>query len=88
MYELFYTYTVNGENYDGSSTYSGKAPDDHFIGEQVTVWYNPDTVSESMYHKPGPGLWPIAPFLFAIPLVLRVLLSKRRKENLGKKDLQ
>lgn len=87
-YRLFYTYTVDGEDYDGSSAYSGKAPDNHFIGERVEVWYNPDKLSESMYHKPGPGLWPTVPIVFGIPLALRILFPKRRKKNLGKGDLQ
>ncbi len=79
VYELFYTYTVAGEDYHGSSVYSGKAPEGHFIGERVTVWYNPDAVSESSYHKPGPELWPTVPIIFGIVLALRVLLSKRRR---------
>lgn len=74
-YCLFYSYMVDGKIYDGSSSYSGKAPDNHFIGEQVDVWYNPEEPSQSSYHKPGPGLYPYLPFIFYLPISLIVLKS-------------
>lgn len=76
-YRLYYTYTVDGKSYSGVDTFSGNLPKDHFIGEEVEVWYNPADRSKSMYAKPGPGLWPYVPFIFALPISLSVFAYRK-----------
>lgn len=83
-YSLYYTYTVDGKNYDGVDTFSGNIPEELFIGEQVEVWYDTAHHSRSMYSKPGPGLWPYVPFIFAVPVSLLILCGgfNRKERNL------
>lgn len=81
-YTLYYTYAVDGKSYGGSDSFSGSIPKEHFIGEEVEVWYNPADRSRSMYTKPGPGLWPYVPFIFSVPILLFVLGDgSNRKER-------
>lgn len=72
-YILYYTYVVDGKNYQGMDSFSGNLPREHFVGEEIEVWYNPADCSQSMYSKPGPGLWPYVPFIFAFLISLFVL---------------
>ena len=78
-YRLYYCYTVDGVTYEGNELFSGNVPDSHYIGEPVTVWYNPENHSSSCYAKPGPGLWPYAPFFLGFPLVLSALGVRRKR---------
>lgn len=72
-YILYYTYVVDGKNYQGRDSFSGNLPKEHFVGEEIEVWYNPADCSRSMYRKPGPSLWPYVPFIFAVPISLFIL---------------
>lgn len=78
-YRLYYRYAVDGITYEGNESFSGTVPDSHYIGEPVTVWYNPEKPSSSCYAKPGPGLWPFAPFFLGFPLLLSALGIRKKK---------
>lgn len=78
-YRLYYRYTVDGVTYEGNELFSGNITDSHYIGEPVTVWYNPENHSSSCYAKPGPGLWPYAPFFLGFPLLLSALGVRRKR---------
>lgn len=78
-YRLYYRYTVDGITYEGNELFSGNVPDSHYIGEPVTVWYNPENPSSSFYAKPGPGLWPYAPFILSVPIALSAIDIRRIK---------
>ena len=80
-YRLYYTYEVNGEIYNGQELFSGNIPDSHYIGESVEVWYNPKTPFNSLYAKPGPGLWPYIPFIFSVPISLFILSGGSARRN-------
>ena len=66
-YEIHFSYTVEGETYTGVNAYSGKKTD-RYVGEHVTVWYDPDHHDDASFHPPGPGVWPFVPFIIGIPL--------------------
>lgn len=76
-YEIHYTYQVDGQAYSGVNAYSGRKTD-RFVGEAVTVWYDPDAPGDSSFHPPGPGLQPFIPILLGTWLTLRVLKVKRK----------
>ncbi len=78
-YRLYYRYTVDGITYEGNELFSGNIPDSHYIGEPITVWYNPENHSSSFYAKPGPGLWPYAPFFLGFPILLSALGVRRKR---------
>ncbi|MBR5825809.1 MAG: DUF3592 domain-containing protein [Clostridia bacterium] len=82
-YRLYYQYTVDGVTYEGNELFSGNVPDSHYIGEPVTVWYNPENHSSSCYAKPGPGLWPYAPFFLGFPILLSALGVRKIKVRAG-----
>ena len=82
-YRLYYKYKVNGITYEGNELFSGNIPDSHYIGERVTVWYNPENHSSSVYAKPGPGLWPYAPFFLGFPILLSALGVRKIKVRAG-----
>lgn len=81
-YTLHYIYAVDGKSYQGMDSFSGKLPEEHFVGQEIEVWYDPADSSRSMYSKPGPGLWPYAPFLFAVPVSLLAVGGFHRKEDI------
>lgn len=81
-YTLHYIYAVDGKSYQGTDSFSGKLPEEHFVGQEIEVWYDPADSSRSMYSKPGPGLWPYVPFLFAVPVSLLALGGFHRKEDI------
>ena len=83
-YRLYYKYEVNGTTYEGQELFSGNIPDSHYVGESVEVWYDPDMPSNSLYAKPGPGLWPYVPFIFSVPISLFILSGgyTRKRHNL------
>ena len=83
-YRLYYTYEVDGIIYEGQELFSGNIPNSHYIGEPVEVWYDPEAPSNSLYAKPGPGLWPYIPFIFSVPISLFILSggSARKKRSL------
>ena len=83
-YRLYYKYEVNGITYEGQELFSGNIPDSHYVGESVEVWYDPDMPSNSLYAKPGPGLWPYVPFIFSVPISLFILSGgyTRKRHNL------
>lgn len=64
---IYFTYTVDGTEYSGANSYSGKNTD-FYEGQTVEVWYDPDNPEESSFHKPGPGLDPYVPLFFCIPV--------------------
>ena len=74
-YKIYYDYTVDGTTYSGVNAYSGRETE-RFVGENVTVWYDPDHHQDASFHLPGPGLYTIVPFIFAFPLVMRIILTK------------
>lgn len=74
-YEIYYDYTVEGTIFSGVNAYSGKETE-RFVGEKVTVWYDPHNHQDASFHPPGPGLYAIVPFIFAFPLVMRIILTK------------
>ena len=37
-YILYYTYVVDGKNYQGMDSFSGNLPKEHFVGEEIEVW--------------------------------------------------
>ena len=76
-YEIHYTYQVDGRTYSGVNAYSGRKTD-RFVGEAVTVWYDPDAPGDSSFHPPGPGLQPLIPVFLGIWLMLRVLKANRK----------
>lgn len=86
-YSLYYAYAVDGKSYDGVDSFSGSIPAEHFIGEQVEVWYNPAYPSHSMYSKPGPGLWPYVPFIFAVPIFFIILGGGFNRKERGLRSL-
>lgn len=81
-YEIYYTYSVDGQAYAGVDAYKGKESDtDAAAGQAVTVWYDPDDHASSSFHKPSSGLWPFAPFLVGAYLISQTL----KGENSAKK---
>lgn len=80
-YEIYYEYTVDGVSYSGVNAYSGRETE-RYVGEAVTVWYDPDHHDDASFHPPGPGLWPTVPFILGISLAMRLMKTKTRK---GKK---
>lgn len=76
-YEICYDYTVDGTTYSGVNSYSGRETA-HFAGEKVTVWYDPRNHQDASFHPPGPGLYTIVPFVFAFPLVMRIIFRNKR----------
>ncbi len=85
-HRISYSYTVNGKDYSGSNLYSGR--DSGFqIGDSVQVWYDPEQVSDSSFHKPGPGLDPYVPFIMGVPLT-GIALHIAGKYSRQKKGLQ
>lgn len=81
-YEIFFTYRVDGTEYSAVSTYSGEETE-QYVGKTVTVWYDPEAPDTASFHKPGPGLWPMVPFILGIPLTTRIT-NKRGKRYNGK----
>lgn len=79
-YEIYYSYTVDGKVYSGVNAYSGRETDTE-EGQAVTVWYDPDNHEDASFHPPGPGLYTIVPFIFAFPLAMRVLLTKKQTKR-------
>lgn len=58
--------------------YGGRIPDNHFIGERIEVWYDPDNCSESSHGKPVAGILPYIPVMWGIPVSLISLFSKKK----------
>ena len=79
-YELHYDYSVAGVSYSGSNRYSGDETERR-EGERVEVWYDPENPDSASFHKPGPGLYPLVPFIFALPLMLRFLKRKHHRRG-------
>ena len=80
-YDLYYTYTVNGRNYEGYYSVR-KLSGEPSVGEKIEVWYNPSAPSQSMYGKPNPRFLLYIPIIFSIPLSLCVFdygHTRRRK---------
>lgn len=76
---IYFTYTVDETEYSGASSYSGSSTD-RIEGETVEVWYDPDNPGESSFHKPVPGLDPIVPLFFCIPVagvVYRIVSGRK-----------
>ena len=84
-YRICYDYTVEGVRYSGTDIYSGRETE-RFIGERVTVWYDPQNHQDVSFHPPGPGLYTVMPFIFAFPVVMRVILTKNTTKK-GRKHL-
>lgn len=79
----YWTYNVDGVEYSGYDNfhyYRGESSNKS-IGDQKEIWYNPDNHSKSSFYKPGPDLYPYAPFIFAIPIMLAVYHVQAKKEN-------
>ena len=82
-YQIYYEYSVDGAAYTGVNTYSGRESDtDAAAGKQVTVWYNPDALERSSYHKPGTGLDFLYPFFIAL-IPIRVILKQKGRKRSG-----
>ena len=79
-YEIYYRYTVEGREYSGVNAYSGRDTA-HYAGESVTVWYDPAAPDHGSFHPPGPGLWPMVPFIIGVPLAVRSLKQKRGSKH-------
>lgn len=77
-HRIYFSYTVNGVDYVGSSLYSGYDTDVR-EGDVSEVWYDPDDPQMSSYNKPTPGLDPYGPFFLGIPLALSVAFRRRRR---------
>ena len=78
----YWIYTVDGVEYSGYDYFGyRKNSNNKSIGDQKEIWYNPDNHSESSFYKPGPDLYPYAPFIFAIPIMLAVYHTQAKKEN-------
>lgn len=78
----YWTYTVDGVEYSGYDNFGyRKNSNNKSIGDQKEIWYNPDNHSKSSFYKPGPDLYPYAPFIFAIPIMLAVYHVQAKKEN-------
>lgn len=52
---IYYSYTVEDKLYRGNNLYRRSHGDYADVGDEVTVWYNPDKPSASSFHKPGRG---------------------------------
>ena len=74
-YEIYYDYTVGASTYSGVNSYSGRETE-RFVGERVSVWYDPDNHQDASFHPPGPGLYPFVSFIFAFPLLVRIVFMK------------
>ena len=74
-YEIYYDYTVDAATYSGVNSYSGRETA-RFVGEQVQIWYDPDNHQDASFHPPGPGLYPMVSFIFAFPLIMRIVSVK------------
>lgn len=82
--DFCYQYSVNGQNYTGSTTYGSSSNSNRpEKGTVITVWYDPSAPHSSSYHKPNAILESAIPFVFAIPLSVAILLGtyNRRKED-------
>lgn len=71
---IYFKYYVDGNEYNGQDVFKGNYPENG-VGDTVTVWYDPDNVSQVMRSdkKPNAGLWTYVPFIFAIPISIFVL---------------
>lgn len=84
-HRIFYSYILDGQSYSGSNLYSGRDEGNFLKGQSVQIWYNPQKVSESSFHKPGPGLDPYVPFIMGVPLTgvaLRIAGQNRRRSTI------
>ena len=79
-YEIYYRYTVEDREYSGVNAYSGRDTA-HYAGESVTVWYDPAAPDHGSFHPPGPGLWPMVPFIIGLPLARAILKEKRGSKH-------
>ena len=83
-HEIHYEYTVDGMVYSGVNAYSGEETE-RFAGEKVTIWHDPRDHQAASFHPPGPGLYPIVSFIFAFPLVMRIVFRKNPTQK-GRKS--
>ena len=74
-YKIYYDYTVDGTTCSGVNAYSGRETA-RYVGEQVTIWYDPHNHQDASFHPPGPGLYPLVSFIFAFPVVMRIIMTK------------
>lgn len=77
-HRIHFSYTVNGEEYVGSSLYGGYDTD-VYEGYACEVWYDPDEPQMSSFNKPTPGLDPYGPFFLAIPMAIGALGFRRKR---------
>lgn len=76
--KIHYTYTVDGNMYSGSelvnraSVSSGRK-----VGDEVSIWFDPNNPSSSFYLQPNPTFQALAPFFLAVPICIIVV----RKEQ-------
>lgn len=76
-HRIYFAFTVDGIPYYGATLYSGQTTE-YTIGEQVTVWYNPEDpsqLSNSSFHKPNAKMEFLVVFILAAPLIAVVLLQ-------------
>ena len=75
-HRIYFSFAVNGKEYRGSTSYSGRHSDFH-QGDDVEVWYDPEDPTRSSFHKPSPGLDPIGPLFFGVGIVLMIIMRRR-----------
>lgn len=77
---LYFKYKVGETEYSGQDSFSGNFPQEQ-IGDTVTVWYDPEEVTRVTRSdlKPDAGIWPFAPFFFAVPLSLYIVFGGNRR---------
>lgn len=83
---MYYTYEVDGIEYDGVDAYSGKLPEHYYIGEKVNVMYGKNEPSNSLHEKPRTELITRLPIMWSIPIALMMLLPMKKKKRRKRQD--
>lgn len=74
---VHFTYTVDGQLYNGSELFHDSPGDPFPAGSQKTVWYDPDDPTRVSFHEPDAALDTLAPFFIAVPLALACFFNAR-----------